>query len=53
MALLKHHVINMVNHGLAHLSHMDHAAAFWAEVGEHDPRYKEHRRKLKGFSPGV
>ncbi len=40
-------------HELAHLHHMDHSAAFWAEVGSHDPRYKEHRRRLKSFSPGV
>ena len=40
-------------HELAHLNHMDHSAAFWAEVGEHDPHYREHRKKLKMFSPGV
>lgn len=43
----------VILHELAHLHHMDHSAAFWAEVGSHDPRYKEHRRKLKAFSPGV
>lgn len=43
----------VILHELAHLHHMDHSAAFWAEVGEHDPRYKEHRKKLKMFSPGV
>lgn len=43
----------VIIHELAHLNHMDHSEAFWAEVGAHDPRYKEHRRKLKGFSPGV
>lgn len=43
----------VILHELAHLNHMDHSAAFWAEVGSHDPRYKEHRRKLKAFSPGV
>lgn len=43
----------VILHELAHLNHMDHSAAFWAEVGEHDPRYKDHRRKLKAFSPGV
>lgn len=43
----------VIIHELAHLNHMDHSAAFWAEVGAHDPRYKEHRAKLKRFSPGV
>lgn len=40
-------------HELAHLNHMDHSTAFWAEVATHDPRYKEHRKKLKMFTPGV
>lgn len=40
-------------HELAHLNHMDHSPAFWAEVASHDPRYKSHRQKLKSFSPGV
>lgn len=43
----------VILHELAHLNHMDHSAAFWAEVGQHDPRYKDHRKKLKSFSPGV
>jgi len=43
----------VILHELAHLNHMDHSEAFWAEVFEHDARYKEHRRRLKGFSPGV
>lgn len=43
----------VILHELAHLNHMDHSAAFWAEVGAHDPHYKEHRRRLKMFSPGV
>lgn len=43
----------VILHELAHLNHMDHSRAFWAEVGAHDPRYKTHREKLKKFSPGV
>lgn len=43
----------VIIHELAHLNHPDHSAAFWAEVGKHDPRYKIHRNKLKNFSPGV
>lgn len=43
----------VIIHELAHLNHMDHSEAFWREVAEHDPRYKEHRKKLKQFSPGI
>lgn len=43
----------VILHELAHLNHLDHSNAFWAEVAEHDPRYREHRKKLKMFSPGV
>lgn len=40
-------------HELAHLNHMNHSPAFWSEVAAHDPKYKDHRKKLKLFSPGV
>lgn len=43
----------VILHELAHINHMNHSAEFWAEVGTHDPKYKEHRKKLKMFNPGV
>ena len=43
----------VILHELAHLNHMDHSKAFWAEVGSHDKNYKSHDKKLKLFSPGI
>jgi len=43
----------VILHELAHINHMNHSAAFWAEVSKHDPNYKRHRKVLKMFTPGV
>ena len=43
----------VILHELAHLNHMDHSKAFWAEVATHDRNYKSHEKKLKLFNPGV
>lgn len=43
----------VIIHELAHINHMDHSTAFWAEVADHDPNYKRHRKALKLFTPGV
>lgn len=43
----------VIIHELAHINHMDHSAAFWAEVGAHDPNYKRHEKALKMYNPGV
>ncbi len=37
----------VIAHELAHLSHMDHSARFWAHVAEIDPDYRAHEAQLK------
>ena len=36
----------VVVHELAHRRHMDHSAAFWQEVADYFPDYKQCRRRL-------
>ncbi len=43
----------VIIHELAHLNHMDHSEDFWREVENHDPYYREHRKKLKTLTPAV
>ena len=40
-------------HELAHTKHLNHGEAFWAEVAEVLPNYKDLRRQTKAFSPHV
>ena len=50
-SLLIHKKIFLIDyvivHELSHFEHMDHSAAFWAEVESHFPNYKKARRELR------
>ena len=43
----------VIIHELAHINHLDHSKAFWAEVESHDPNYRAHRELLNTHNPGV
>ena len=43
----------VIIHELAHTRHMNHSPEFWAQVGEWDPQYKDHRRALKQEAPTI
>ncbi len=40
----------VIIHELAHRQHMDHSAAFWQEVEQYCPDYKECRQRLKKYT---
>jgi len=47
--LVKHVFI----HELAHLKHLNHSSAFWAEVEKFEPEYQQNRRLLKKYAKNV
>ncbi|WP_038248020.1 M48 family metallopeptidase [Ghiorsea bivora] len=46
-------VQHVLTHELAHLKHLNHSKAFWAEVEKFEPEYKENRRLLKQYTKHV
>uniref|UniRef100_Q3AQA9 Zinc protease, putative n=1 Tax=Chlorobium chlorochromatii (strain CaD3) TaxID=340177 RepID=Q3AQA9_CHLCH len=40
-------VRHVMLHELCHTLHMNHSAAFWAEVARFDPQWKHHKREMK------
>ncbi|MDO5540770.1 MAG: SprT family zinc-dependent metalloprotease [Eubacteriales bacterium] len=50
MALIPEELVDyVVVHELAHRKHMNHSAAFWAEVERHLSGYKDFRQKLRRY----
>jgi predicted metal-dependent hydrolase len=43
----------VIIHELAHRTHMDHSASFWALVAKYDSEYQQHRRWLKNHGLSV
>ena len=40
-------------HELAHSKYMNHSREFWSEVEKHIPNYKQLRKELHSYTPGV
>lgn len=43
----------VIVHELSHTVHLDHSTKFWQLVEAADPKYKLHRKIIKGYSPSV